>query len=184
MATGSRSVQIHGDTPHVATLHEIRQVGEAQKSMLAEFLDGMDGLLNQRNIQGGVMTEERLRAIVMEATSQLRNQVHTLVIPDGMDGTAQAAEIRADAQHRTVYNVYMHGGRFSKLPATWDFPASGALHCWRHWNLGNRAEGTPPLKIMEINDVKHVDRLPLQENEKQRPPRKNTVRPEVFDEIH
>jgi hypothetical protein len=66
----------------------------------------------------------------------------------------------------------MHGGRFSKLPATWDFPASGALHCWRHWNLGNRAEGTPPLKIMEINDVKHVDRLPLQENEKRRPARK------------
>jgi hypothetical protein len=169
---GADEFEFTGVPPHVATLHEIRRVGEAQKSLVKEFLDGMDGLLNRRNIQGSVMTEDKLREIVMDATASLRNQVNTLETTGGMDAMAQAAERQTDARQKTSYQVYMHGGMLSMLPATWRFPTSGALHVWQLWNLGNRVEGTPPLKIIKANDVKFVNRLPLQDNEKRRPARK------------
>ena len=48
----------------------------------------------------------------------------------------------------------------------------GPLVLWQQWLLGDFVQNIPPLKILTVKDVAHLDALPAQEGERRREARK------------
>ncbi|MGH7954512.1 MAG: hypothetical protein ACREOZ_00975, partial [Gloeomargaritales cyanobacterium] len=55
-------------------------------------------------------------------------------------------------------NIHLVGGRFSKVPAEWDFPKGGVLEAWSLWICGDAVKCIPPLRQLTSLDVKHIHR--------------------------
>ncbi|KAG7343378.1 hypothetical protein IV203_016157 [Nitzschia inconspicua] len=59
----------------------------------------------------------------------------------------------------------MYGGGFHRVPADWRFPRCGVQDLWRQWWIGDTVRQVPPLRSLEHVDVKHLDNLPLADDE-------------------
>jgi hypothetical protein len=64
------------------------------------------------------------------------------------------------------YRFHTFGGQIHRLPADWRFPRVGVLDAWRQWWIGDTVRGVPPLKNLNADDFKFIDKQPLQEEEK------------------
>ena len=161
-----------GIPPHVAILHQLQGISACQRSLVDEFLDGMTGLLDARGMDGGAMTEARLREVVLDATRDLRERLENLPL----NAAASQDEPTDHAQHHRgpnqCYTVHYYRGWYHVLPQSWRFPSAGVLMMWQQWLLGDYVQNIPPLKILTSNDVVHLDALPLAAGEKQHPARK------------
>lgn len=123
---------------------------------------------------GGAMTEARLREVVREATSDLRDRLDRLDniplnAPQGGEPTDAVAPPRGPVQ---TYRVHCYGGRFHHLPQSWRFPSAGVLMMWQQWLLGDYVQNIPPQKILTSADVAHLDALPRAVGERRRLARK------------
>jgi hypothetical protein len=47
------------------------------------------------------------------------------------------------------------------VPVEWDFPRCGVRDLWRQWWIGDSVRQVPPLRIVTIKDVKHLDKRPI-----------------------
>ena len=161
-----------GIPAHVAVLHEIRAVAERQRNMVDQLLERLVETLDQRGIAGGVMSEQRLRDIVIHATQDIRDRMTNIAANQGIGPELAAAQARSQAPPRS-YSTHMHGGKIHLLPEPWRFPSVGVLLLWQHWLLGNYTQNVPPLRVIKCQDVAHLDKLTLKASEKRpRPARK------------
>jgi hypothetical protein len=62
----------------------------------------------------------------------------------------------------------MYEGAFHRVPCDWRFPKCGVHDLWRMWWVGDTVRQIPPLKILKIADVRHIDMKPLTGVEKAR----------------
>ena len=46
------------------------------------------------------------------------------------------------------------------------FPRCGIADVWRHWWIGDSSRNIPPLRMLAIIDVRHLDTMALDEEEK------------------
>jgi hypothetical protein len=161
-----------GIPPHVAILHQLQGICTGQRSLVNQFTERMTVLLDARGMDGGAMTEARLREVVLDATRDLRERLENLPL----NPTAPQEEPTVHAHHHRGpnqrYTVHYYKGRYHVLPQTWRFPSAGVLMMWQQWLLGDYVQNIPPLKILSSNDVVHLDALPLAAGEKRRPARK------------
>lgn len=76
------------------------------------------------------------------------------------------------------YRLHMYGGSFHRVPVNWRFPRCGVHDLWRQWWVGDTERNIPPLKLLKIDDIKHIDKAVLSETEKERKvgPNKNKRR--------
>ena len=124
-----------GIPAHVAVLHEIRAVAERQRNIVDQLLERLVETLDQRGIAGGVMSEQRLRDIVIHATQDIRDRMTNIAASQGIGPELAAAQARSQAPPRS-YSTHMHGGKIHLLPEPWRFPSVGVLLLWQHWLLG------------------------------------------------
>ena len=162
-----------GIPPHVALLFEIRIVAERQRKMVEELLVRIDETLDRRGIAGGTMSEQRMREIVRTATEDIRDGMNRLAIQgigpggDGLPGTTARTRVTPRG-----YTLHMYGGMIHLLPQHWRFPSVGILSLWQQWLLGDYTQNVPPLRIVKLHDVKHLDKIVLPAGITQRPARK------------
>jgi hypothetical protein len=66
------------------------------------------------------------------------------------------------------YRLHMYGGSFHRVPIDWRFPRCGVHNLWRQWWVGDTERQIPPLKLLKIEDVKHIDKVELTTVERER----------------
>ena len=66
--------------------------------------------------------------------------------------------------------LFTYGGGFHRLPIDWRFPNGTLLDVWLAFMRGDTVNHVTPLRTLKAIDVRHLDWLPLAEEEKARRP--------------
>jgi hypothetical protein len=160
----------NGIPPHVTTLHELMEVKTEQRGLIDKFMDRMTSLLDERAIGGGMLTEERLREVLTPLVDGIKERLDSM--ENGVGGLNAAVTRRVvennDLPERGLqgYQMHVYDGRFNRLPKVWRFPRVGVADAWRQWWIGDSVRNIPPLRHLTSNDVKFLDKIPLEESEK------------------
>ena len=171
------TLHFSGIPPHVVTLQELYVVQQEQSRLIDDFVARMGTLLDERGIEGGRLTEARLRELLAEGLGEIQDRIDALQVRvggavggGGGGGDAPVEGAVGDVQQRQEqgpdrYTLHLYDGWYHRLPKTWRFPRCGVLDLWRQWNIGDTVRNIPPLRFLTHQDVKFVDKLPLDEEE-------------------
>ena len=151
-----------GIPPTIALLQQVCLVRDKQQVMVAEFVAEVSELLRDRLDQGRV-TEAGLLTILQDFerrfTAVLEERAGAPPVP-----ALDEANDRPEAGRR--YNVHFYGGGIHRLPQDWRFPRCGVFGLWRQWMIGDDVRNVPPLRDLHPREYKHIDVLPLSEEER------------------
>lgn len=161
-----------GIPPHVVVLQEVTEIKDRQALLVADFIVQMKGVLEQMGVNGGRMTEANLRTILDDFEMRFLSR-----IPIG--GTPLACDPASVSEMGKSYLLHFYDGTFKRVPKDWRFPRCGVSDLWRQWWIGDDIRNIPPLRLLHIEDIKHIDKLPIDDDEqhgrsakKRRPARK------------
>lgn len=154
-----------GIPPHIALMHEVTQIKDKQTLLVSEFIVEMKSLLEQMGVDGGRMSETNLRTIL---DTMLNNFEERFINRTGLIGT-RAIDTNdvgsTRVENNRTYTVHMYGGKYKRVPADWRFPRCGISDLWRHWWIGDTVRQIPPLRMLSIADVNHLDGVTIATNE-------------------
>jgi hypothetical protein len=121
--------------------------------------------LTEYGVNAGTLTEERVSAILQDVYKKMDQQILRL---EGTGGSQTKEVVPERVETGDGYKLHMYGGMFHRVPVDWRFPRCGVHDLWRHWWLGDTVRQIPPLKYLKIEDIKHIDSVPLTVIEKVR----------------
>jgi hypothetical protein len=86
-------------------------------------------------------------------------------------GGTEAGQLAQSAPVKHLYRFHTAPDeKIRRLPLDWRFPMGPTfLLVWQQWLIGDHVRNVPPLRTLEIGDVRHLDKLPLEPGEKCRP---------------
>ena len=160
------TTELTGIPPHVKTLVDIAAIKATQdtivESVFERVFTGIRDLLDTRKIGGGELTESRLNDMVQKAVApqfdalnvtltQALNRANNPLPPQPME-SMESIDIQCP-----VNEVRMHGGMFSRLPYSYEFPQAGV---YDKWNIRDDARGIPPLKTLHARGFKFLNSKP------------------------
>jgi hypothetical protein len=116
-------------------------------------------------IDGNRLSRESLREILTEFQHRLREQMAANQVGVGAAPIAPIIEVNNRPENERRYNVHYYGGKFHRLPEDWRFPRCGVFAVWRQWWIGDNVRHIPPLRDLEAKEYKHLDKIPLSEDE-------------------
>ena len=134
---------------------------------MEQFLTGVTGILDSREIGGGAMSTKRLRELLDEATKDVHEQLSNKNGPRGIQGNSTTCNQGTTRRQKFVLHLY--GGAFHCLPQDLRFPSVGVFMIWQTWLVGNTVQNVLPLRMLSANDVAHLDALPLEQGTRRRP---------------
>ncbi|KAG7343152.1 hypothetical protein IV203_021097 [Nitzschia inconspicua] len=147
-----------GIPPHASFLQEMTRVRADQRELIDSFIDKVKEGLDQFGVNGAQLTEHRLRQVL----EQFEERIRTIEFRGGQGNEAAVPE---RVETGAGYTLHMYGGGFHRVPADWRFPRCGVQDLWRQWWIGDTVRQVPPLRSLEHVDVKHLDNLPLADDE-------------------
>lgn len=147
-----------GIPPHIAVLQELTLVKVQQRELIDTFVTKVKQAIDESGVGGGVLSEARLRAIFDDFATTLVVRLNRL---EGGPGVVLVERVETNQGYRW----HMFGGRFHRVPADWRFPRIGVFDLWQQWWIGDMVRGVPPLKILHVKDLDHLDDIPLSEEE-------------------
>jgi hypothetical protein len=152
-----------GIPPHVGLLQEITQLKNKQSSLVVDFIGELKTVLEQMGVDGGRMSEQNLRNILNNFEEQFITRIGTRFNLQHDDATITAEVQRVE--NGRVYELHQYDGMYKRLPADWRWPRCGVADLWKMWWIGDSVRNIPPLQRIESRDVKHLDRVPIGEEE-------------------
>jgi hypothetical protein len=163
-----------GIPPHVAILQELRTMGEASNRFIADFSRRIHEILDERAIEVGGMSGPALARAIQDGTREIRENMELMAqragVPLGAAPPGVGPVVPPQARHR--WRLHVYGGTFHVLPQQWRFPSCSPLQLWIQWLLGDTVNEVPPLKMLNGQDVAHLDALPLPAGSRRRKARK------------
>lgn len=152
-----------GIPPHVAILQQLAVVHKDQEHFDASFIGKVTEALELFGINSDRVTDANLRKTLEQF------QVNLNATLERVAAAAAAPARRDDAVERIEaglgYVVHSYGGCFHRVPADWRFPRCGVSDLWRQWWIGDTVRQVPPLRLLDSQDVKHLDAIPVQDEE-------------------
>jgi len=148
-----------GIPPFVSIMQDLSLVRHDQRELIDNFVTQVKEALRQYGINGNHMAEQRLQELLNQFQRDL----------DGRLDRAGFQQARANEAERIEtgqgYRLHVYGGVLHRVPADWRFPRCGVLDMWRQWWIGDSVRHIHPLRLLKIEDVQHLDRIPLDETE-------------------
>jgi hypothetical protein len=105
------------------------------------------------------MAEQRLQELLTTFQAELDGRLERIGVQQVRIGEAERVETGQG------YRLHVYGGVLHRVPADWRFPRCGVLDMWRQWWIGDTVRHIHPLRFLKIEDVQHLDRIPLDEME-------------------
>ncbi|KAG7361501.1 hypothetical protein IV203_036602 [Nitzschia inconspicua] len=157
-STALRSVALTAKLLNSPDLLEMTRVRADQRELIDSFIDKVEEGLEQFGVNGAQLTEHRLRQVL----EQFEERIRTIEFRGGQGNEAAVPE---RVETGAGCTLHMYGGGFHRVPADWRFPRCGVQDLWRQWWIGDTVRQVPPLCTLEHVDVKHLDNLPLADDE-------------------
>ena len=157
--------QFSGIPPHVALLQEITVLRSQQTQLVDGFVDRIREALSSNGYGPNRLTTESLQRILTEFKEEFQLHVQRTVVRVA-DAEQQNRDINSDrVENGKTYKAHFYLGLWHRVPIDWRFPKCNTLGLWRQWWTGNDRTHVPPLMLLDIKDCKHIDNLPLSEEE-------------------
>ena len=157
------TTELTGIPPHVKTLVDITAIKATQDTMVDSVFErviaGVQDLLDTRQIGGGELTACWLKDMVVTAVAPQFDALN-VTLNRALDrgyNPLPLQQIESNYIQRPVNNVRMHGGMFSRLPSSYEFPNAGVYDLWIKWNIRDDVRDIPPLKTLHSKDFKFLD---------------------------
>jgi hypothetical protein len=162
----SKNRAFSGIPPHVALMQNVAEIKNNQAQQVTEFVGKMREVLEQMGVDGGRMSENNLRNILNSFEESFLSKVR-LVGGElgGQDGQQVPVECNRIETGR-VYMSHFYDGTFKRVPKDYRFPRCGVADLWRQWYIGDGVRNIPPLRLLSLGDLKHIDKFPIEEEEK------------------
>ncbi|KAL7575966.1 hypothetical protein ACA910_000756 [Epithemia clementina (nom. ined.)] len=113
-----RDHHFSGIPSHLTALHELMEVKTEQRALVDKFIDRMKVVLDERGIEGGILTVVQLQAIIADGVREFRERL------DELEGgpLQQRQQNQEDPQQALAtqnrnYTVHFHHGQFSRVPS-------------------------------------------------------------------
>jgi hypothetical protein len=149
-----------GIPPHISVMQELTCIKDWQLKLVDTFIGKMRDLLETMGINGGRMLENNLRTILNEFQASFIAQMG-LAHPDFVADAAIVEQV----ENSRVYLVHCYLGKHCWVLVDWRFPLAGVFDLWRQWWIGDGIQKVPPLKMLQVWDVDHLNGIPLDESE-------------------
>ena len=117
--------------------------------MVGDFIGEMKRMLEQMGVNGGRMSEENLRGILIDFEERFANRFSVL----GNQSQVQVVDSSRSEIGR-VYQPHYYGGSWKRVPKDWRWPKCGVFDLWRQWWIGDNVRVIPPIRMLKILDVK------------------------------
>ncbi|ETV90242.1 hypothetical protein H310_14921 [Aphanomyces invadans] len=127
-----------GIPPHVDLFKGIERNLAAIQTLPDLISDRLEGILDEHDVGSGNITRQYLETTLSNLVSQLHSSPNERVLSPPSTPGGQ---------------LYTWGGRLSKLPADFEFPAVDAATAWRLWWRGNVRSGHPPYRFIVPADL-------------------------------
>ncbi|KAL7572675.1 hypothetical protein ACA910_010418 [Epithemia clementina (nom. ined.)] len=153
--------------PHVAALHDLMVVRDEQHLLIDKFIDKMRLVLDERGIKGGHLTVQQLQEILGQGLNKIRlwlDEIEAGRLPQGAHEQEVVHDLGQPINNST-YTPHCHHGGFFRVLADWHFPRVGVLNAWQHWWIGDSVQKIPPLQLLTSQDVKWLEKEPLDKEE-------------------
>ena len=138
-----------GIPPHVMLLANMQMVISSQH----KFIDEMRNAINEE------FDKRHMASDSFEAKNQLEKSLsqfeQRLLLTLNVQGhsTCKKQTITSEVPGGGIW--YHWGGKFSRVPETWEFPNKVSLrNIWNRWFLCNHDENICPLRELRANDVR------------------------------
>jgi hypothetical protein len=148
-----------GIPPHVAILQRLSQMTDDHSLLVEEFVGKVKATLQEMGVDEGRMTEEYLKNALKEFQETLLEQ-----LGGGLPAPNQVVlpvTTGNQIENGNKYTPHLYGNSFKRVPRDWRWPRCGVADLWRQWWIGDVVRMIPPIKMLTINDVKHLDHVPL-----------------------
>jgi hypothetical protein len=166
-----------GIPPHVVVLQDLAIVKRKQdqtildhRQMADEFTTRTRQLLEELAIDGGRRAEhQQFREMIDEFRRDFRLEYNAaaaaLTNIRQQDQVAAAVPDIDCVETGTTYLLHFYLGSYKRVPQEWRFPRVSVRKVWKQWWIGNTATNVPPLRYLQLSDVKHLDEIELDEVE-------------------
>ena len=146
-----------------------------QQSLIDSFVSKVKTAIEECDLSGGSLTEQRLRQIFDGFSPDIREQLRH--VGEGAENTEDVDAQRIETGQG--YRWHYFDGQFHRVPKDWRFPCIGVLDAWKQWWIGDSVQGIPPLRMLDSKDLEFLDGIPLSEEEQhgRTGPNKNRRRP-------
>ena len=164
-----------GVPPHVAVLQELQCLKVKQQSLIDSFVSKVKTAIEECDLSGGSLMEQRLRQIFDGFSADIREQLRH--VGEGAENTEDVDAQRIETGQG--YRWHYFDGQFHRVLKDWHFPRIGVLDAWKQWWIGDSVWGIPPLRMLDSKDLEFLDAIPLSEEERhgRTGPNKNRRRP-------
>ena len=171
----TRGPPLTGVPPHVAVLQELHSLKVKQQSLIDNFISNVKRAIEECDLAGGSLSEQRLRQIFFGFSAEIHQQL--LHVGDGTENTEADDPQCIETGHG--YHWHYFDGHFHHDLKDWCFPRIGVLDTWKQWWIGDSVWGIPPLRMLDSKDIEFLDTIPLSEEEQhgRMGPNKNRCRP-------
>jgi hypothetical protein len=149
-----------GIPPHVAIMQQVQQINEKQSRLVGDFITEMKATLEDMGVNGERMSEANLRGVLADFEERFANRFGGL----GIQSQVQVIDSSRSEMGRT-YQPHYYGGSWKRVPKDWRWPKCGVFDLWRQWWIGDNVRVIPPIRMIKILDVKHLDTVPLSAEE-------------------
>ena len=125
-----------------------------------KVIGGLKEYLESRGIGGGELTEARIKDMISSATGEYFERLERkLDLMGRLPGTTIERNDEDGEQEVETYKRRTNGlGQLTRIPADFEFPTSNTYNCWVQWNVGNKAQSIPPLRLTDPLEFNFMDK--------------------------
>lgn len=164
-----------GIPPHVAVLQDLSIMKNAQQELLRDqqqmvgtFVAQTRHLLEEMGHDGGRMADRQyMRNMLDEFQNNFNYRFDRIMqlVPNQEHEQAMGPAAIDRVEDGTVYTLHFYLGSYKRVPCDWRFPRCSVSVVWRQWWIGDTVRNVPPLRYLQISDVKHLDDIELSADE-------------------
>jgi hypothetical protein len=165
-----------GIPPHVAVLQDLsvlknaqQQLLHDQQQMVGNFVAQTRRLLEEMGHDGGRMADRQYMRNMLDEFQhnfdQRFDRIMQLVPNQQLHQQANAPAAIDRVEDGTVYTLHFYSGSYKRVPIDWRFPRCSVFEMWRQWWIGDTVRNVPPLRYLQLADVKHIDDMELSVDE-------------------
>ena len=121
-----------GVPPDVAVLQELQSLKVKQQSLIDNFISKVKTAIEECDLPGGSLSEQRLRQIFDGFSAE----IHEQLLHVGEDTENTEADDAQRIETGQGYCWHYFDGHFHHVPKDWRFPHIGVLDTWKQWWIG------------------------------------------------
>ena len=142
-----------GIPPTTAIMQNMESIKNKQDGMGDVVEVRVRRVIHNEGIAAGHVTPHNMRTMLDELRQELRVEQRR----DNAPQEEHLPVVLNRAEIATAYSFYFYLGSFKRVPLDWRFPRCSVDSLWRQWWIGNLVRKIPPLRFLEILDVKHSE---------------------------